>query len=151
MRNPERYADADAAKKARGPEPTNAHDITRDERGFTVLLRNALFRVLRALSARDYAQVVTMLAEGAEPWTVPRFEAALAPYYEEHAAIRTDPAARAPKNTIVRKHPERGVWEVDQIIADDAGDDDWMLECAVDLERSRGEGRPVVELRAIRS
>jgi hypothetical protein len=137
-------------------------DVTRDERAFTVLVRGALFQLLRSLSRKDYAAAALAVAapeagkEGAHdvdgdvggPWDAERFARALAPFYEEHASIRVDPQARAPAHTRIDK-PGRGVWEVQQVISDDADDNDWWFRCFVDLERSAREGKPVVVMREL--
>jgi len=132
------------------PEP-EAFDITRDERSFTVLLRNELFFFLRALASRDYDVASEMVEGEAEPWTPDRLEAALKPYYAEHSAIRTDPVARRPANTLVERSEDGALWRVRQIIVDPEDDQDWMLDCLVDLARSREAGRPVVVLKQIAS
>jgi hypothetical protein len=114
-----------------------------------VLVRNELFFFLRALSCRDYEIAAEMVEGEDEPWTAERLDAALRGYYAEHAAIRTDPAARSPSNTIIHPSEDGASWVVEQIIADPEEDNDWMLDCKVDLERSRGAGRPVIVLRRI--
>ncbi len=68
-------------------------DITTDEHGFTVLVRNALFRILRALGRKDWAaaaESVTVTGTD-EPWDAPRFERAFSPFFAEHTAT---PAGR---------------------------------------------------------
>jgi superfamily II RNA helicase len=124
-------------------------DVTRDERGFTVLVRNALAQLLRALARKDWAAAAAMVesSDMDSPWTKERFALALAPFFEEHAAIRTDPSARAPSLTRIDKTATN--WQVVQVIADVDGDDDWALSCSVDLEASGRVGRAVVEVREV--
>jgi superfamily II RNA helicase len=131
-------------------------DVTRDERGFTVLVRGAMFQLLRAFARKDYAGAGLLVTapeaggtEGEGTWGADRFAQALAPFYEEHDAIRVDPAARAPVNTRIDKPPGRGVWDVEQVICDSDDDNDWVLSCFVDLERSTREGKPVVVMRSL--
>jgi hypothetical protein len=126
------------------PEP---HDITRDRRGFTVLVRNELFLLLRALSAKDYEAAAQMVEPGGELWPPSRFEQALSGYYEEHGAIRIDPKARSPNNTLIRESD--AIWEVTQILCDPEDDNDWMLQCAIDLDSSRAAGRPILTLQRV--
>ncbi len=148
-----REGGAEARREAvlRGPEEPEAFDVTRDVRAFTVLVRNELFFFLRALSSRDYEVAAEMVEGAEEPWTADRLEAALKPYYAEHGAIRTDPVARRPLHTMVEPSGDGAVWNVKQIIVDPEDDADWMLDCLVDLERSRTAGRPVIVLRRIAS
>ena len=134
-----------------GSAEPEAFDVTRDARSFTVLLRNELFFFLRALASRDYEVAAEMVEGEDEAWTAERLELALRPFYAEHAKIRTDPAARSPANTIVEASDDGGGWRVRQVIVDPEDDNDWMLECAVDLQRSRTAGRPVIVLRRIAS
>lgn len=127
-------------------------DVTSDEKAFLVLVRNELFRLLRALASKDF-ETAAALASGdpEDTWTPDRVEQALAPYLAEHASIRTDPAARDPKKTLVEKSDDGAIWRVQQIITDPDGDDDWVLAGDIDLERSARAARPVFALREIRS
>jgi superfamily II RNA helicase len=137
-----------AAAATEGPGPGEV-DVTRDERGFTVLVRNAMFQLLRALARKDWAGAAALVSEEPEPWTAERIEAALRPFFEEHAAIRLDPGARAPDKTRITPSEADGAWHVVQVVSDDAGDDDWALFCDIDLERSAREAKAVVVLRAV--
>ncbi|MGA7124546.1 MAG: DUF3516 domain-containing protein [Polyangiaceae bacterium] len=138
---------APAAEPSGAPE--GQVDVTRDERAFTVLVRNALAQILRALARRDWTAAAALVESGADdaPWTAERFAAALAPFFQEHTAIRTDPSSRAPARTRVEKM--KGGWEVVQVIADAEGDDEWALFCSVDLEASSRAGRAVLRVRDI--
>jgi hypothetical protein len=148
MRDPTRTL----REKVLGEAKEEPYDVTRNARGFTILVRNAMFQILRALASRDYEEVAAIAAEGEKPWTPDELEAAMAPYYEEHKDIRTDPVARSPSNTIVKDDQSGappGIWEVTQIICDPEGDNDWMLDCVVDLAASRQAEKPIVTLRRI--
>ena len=132
------------------PEPTEV-DITQDERAFTVLVRGAMFQLVRALARRDWAAAAGLVAvpEAAEDeWNAARFEQALKPFFEEHAAIRLDPSARTPQRTAITK-TEGGTWEVVQVLCDAEEDDDWALSCWVDLDASARSSRPVVSMRSV--
>src|SRR5580692_2691110 len=76
--------------------PPEAPDVTRDERGFTVLVRNLLFQLVKALAKRDGAsaeQLIDSPPDGsAHPWPASRVLGAMAPFFAEHAGLRTDPA-----------------------------------------------------------
>ncbi len=136
------------ARLERGEEEKEV-DVTSDRRAFTAMVRNALFGVVRAVALRrwdDAADAVDAI-EGESAWTPDRLAAALAPYFERHPSIRTDPAARAPKNTIVEAGDD--AWEVRQILVDPEDELEWSIAARVDLERARREGRPVLELRSI--
>jgi superfamily II RNA helicase len=134
------------------PERAAPPDVTREEKRFTVLVRNTLFQLLRALGARDFEVAATLVDEGpedGEPWTPERLEAAMRPFFAEHAAVRTDPPARSPEKTMIERAPH--AWSVTQILSDPEDDDDFYLACSIDLARSRDEGRPVIRLLRIAS
>ena len=120
-------------------------DITRDRRGFEVLIRNALFSLMRALGREDYELALEMLDSGDAHWTAPRLEQALRPFFEEHQEIRLDPVARSPGRT--RIVAEAGdAWTIEQTLSDWEEHNDWFLVCSLSVERSRSEGRPVLSL-----
>ena len=121
-------------------------DVTANAKEFTVLLRNAVFAVMRAMARRDWAGAAALLDDAAsEPWTAPRLEAAMAPFFAEHAALRIDPQARGPANTRVVSTDD-GAWKVEQILLDPEESNDWALAFTVDLGRSREAARPVLTL-----
>jgi hypothetical protein len=129
-----------------------APDVTRDERAFTVLVRNLMFQLVKALAKRDWAsaeQIIdTPAGGGANEWPPSRIEASFAPFFAEHTALRVDPAARAPANTRIEK-TDRGTWKIAQVLCDAEEANDWVIEGAVDLERSRAEGRPVLRVERV--
>jgi superfamily II RNA helicase len=134
-----------------GDAPPGEVDITKDERAFTVLLRSALYQLLRALARRDWAGAASLVSAGGNDaaWTAELFEQALKPFFEEHTAIRLDPTARAPANTRVTKSPAGDAWEVVQVLPDAEGDDDWAITCWIDLESSAATAKPVVVMRGV--
>jgi hypothetical protein len=130
----------------RAREPIDAADLTRDAKAFTVLVRNAMFAVVRALAKRDFATVATLFEAG-EPWAAKRVEEAMAPFFAEHAAVRVDPAARAPGNTRIEKG--EASWKVEQVICDPDDANDWRIASTVDLAASAKAGRPVMRLEIV--
>ena len=143
----EKLRDPDYVPRPDEPEPeVVSKGVLADERAFRVLLRNALFRVVRALSTRDYGAALTELGDdtATEAWTSERMREAMAPFWDEHTELRTDPRARGTEHTLVDEQP--GAWRVRQILLDAEGDHDFYLDIAVDLERSNEEDRPVMVL-----
>jgi superfamily II RNA helicase len=134
-------------------------DVTKDERGFTVLVRNAMFQLLRALARKDWAAAGGMAdAEKAGGRTPEELEHALAPFFAEHASIRLDPGARAPDRTVITRRDAENVWDVVQLFSDaaDSADaaeggegDTWALSCQVDLSASAAAARPVFQIRNV--
>jgi hypothetical protein len=135
--------DAGTAALAIAAEAPGEADVTRSPKEFTVLVRNAVFAVLRALARKDYVGVTNLLVPS--EWTRERIEAVLAPFWAEHASIRLDPKARAPTNTKVTPGQDES-WAVQQIIWDEEEANDWALDFRVDLIQSRAEARAVLKL-----
>jgi superfamily II RNA helicase len=114
--------------------PPAAERITANERAFTVLVRNAMFRRLE-LAARRRPDQLAELGDGPsrEEW-----EEMLAAYFAEHDSIDTGPDARGPRMLLIEKHPER--WDVQQVVGDPDGNHDWRVVATVDLAASDDEG-----------
>ena len=125
--------------------PPTPERITANERAFTVLVRNAMFRrvelaALQPLGAARRARGRDRLEHhgprtGARRWTA---------YFAEHDSIDTGPDARGPQMLLVEKG-ER-TWEVQQIIGDPEGDHDWRIVATVDLAASDDEGELVLDV-----
>ncbi|MBI3204967.1 MAG: DUF3516 domain-containing protein [Myxococcales bacterium] len=131
---------APAALSARDElEPEGSEDVTRDAKGFTVLLRNELFRLIRALSRRDFAEAETVAGLKAA-----ELERALAPFFEAHAALRTDPDARSPSLLTLETGETR--WDFAQVLLDPEDESDWVIVGWVDVAASREAGRPVIRV-----
>ncbi|MBC7172491.1 MAG: DUF3516 domain-containing protein, partial [Polyangiaceae bacterium] len=126
-------------------------DITQDEKGFTVLVRNAVWRLVQSLARREYERTTELIEpnRGSDDveWTYEALEDALASYREVHGEIRTDPAARAPKHCSIERY--RDVWEVRQTLLDPEEHAEFFLFIDVDLRASAEEARPVLRLRRI--
>ncbi len=140
-----------AIERAASPPEPKEVDITQDERAFTVLVRGAMFQLVRALARRDYAAAASLVAvpsSGDDEWNGLRFEQAMKPFFDEHTALRLDPSARTPQRTAITKTEQR-TWEIVQVLCDAEEDDDWALSCWVDLEASAKSSRPVVVMRSI--
>jgi superfamily II RNA helicase len=131
-----------------GPQPdARANDITRDEKAFTVLVRNALFALVRAIASYRYEEAAALLEAGEESWTGTRLEAEMKEYYVDHGGIRTDADARSPKRvTIDKGDPDAESWRVTQGLTDPEGHDDWALHLRIDLAASAEAARPVLTL-----
>ena len=129
-------------------EPEGSRDVTKDAKAFTVLVRNEVFRFVRAIARRDYGEaarvVVVEDTPGAETRAAARIEAELAPYFAEHPSIRIDPEARSPKHLTLEQG--EATWRVRQTLLDPEGDGDWFFEATIDLDRSRAAARPVLAL-----
>jgi hypothetical protein len=136
----------EGADVRRGAEPSappiDENDVTRDPKAFTVLVRNALFGIVRALSRRDYVAASAMVTAGDVARTPRELDQAMVPFFSEHAVLRTDPAARSPANTRIERR--EGSWRVEQILCDNDDANDFRLLVDIDLAASREAGAPVI-------
>jgi|SRR5579875_1182619 len=134
----------------------SAAPVTANERAFSVMVRNACFRRAQLASLRDWAALGDL--DEATGWDAARWEAALAPYFAEHASIGTGPDARGPTlwqldklpegadeqpgATSMARRPRR--WRARQVLDDPAGYREWAIVLEVDLDASDRAGEPVV-------
>jgi len=130
-------------------EGAPAIDVTRDARGFRAMIKNDLFALQRALAKHDYAAVLDVLGdapvdEAGEPWTERRLDLLVREFEAANGAIRTGPDARRADRTTFDEGEH--AWAVSHVLADENEHDDWLLVVKIDLERSRGAGRPSLRL-----
>ncbi len=128
-------------------EEPEAEDITRDEKAFTVLLRNIVWRIVQALARKDFIRAAEglRLAAGKDAgWTAETLEEKLAPYFEEYEELRTDPAARSPRHLLTEKGEE--LWTLNQSLVDPEEDMGWALQFQVQLSASREAMQPILRL-----
>ena len=137
--DPDRLA-AEAAPDVLPPTPER---ITANERAFTVLVRNAMFRRVELAALDRWEQLGELEAEAGSSTGAEEWRTALASYFAEHDRIDTGPDARGPQMLIIDKG-ERS-WQVQQILGDPEGDHDWRITATVDLVASDEEGRLVLD------
>ncbi|MEO8797910.1 MAG: DUF3516 domain-containing protein, partial [Polyangiaceae bacterium] len=126
------------------PGPDETDDITRDVKAFTVLVRNAVFRFVKTVASKRYADAVEQLDVEPIRWVAPKLEETMKTFHEPRGAIRTDPQARAPDR--MRVTTEDGFWKVEQVLLDAEEHDDAALLFRVDLAKSKDERRAVIAL-----
>ena len=136
LTSPDQPLDAPVAVPAR-PRP-----LTGNERAFTAMVRNALFRRVE-LFARDRWDELAAL-DGRSGWTAQRWQDVGDAYFAEHDDVGTGANARGPAMLIIDR--QRDVWRVRQIFDDPAGDHDWGFDVEVDLEASDEEGAAVLQV-----
>ena len=116
-------------------------DVTQNEKAFMVLIRNALFGVLRALSRRNWSMAQTELQGSTEA----NLAQSMLTYFEENAELAVDPRARSPQYLRVIAKSDRDL-QVEQILCDCEEPTDWVLRVRVDLEASGQAGHPIMYL-----
>ncbi len=149
------------AQSAVAEAPPPPPDITKNQRAFGILLRNACFRLVRAMASRDEARFAQVLGElgpdlepaeppsaGREALTAMAAERLLAPYWEEHAGLLVDADARSAARLLIDRTSNES-WQVRQILSDPDGNHDWALVLRVDLAACRRENRLVIQLCAL--
>jgi hypothetical protein len=122
--------------------PARPRPLTGNERAFTAMVRNALFRRVE-LFARQRWDALGELDSGSG-WTASRWEQVIADYFTEHDDVGIGADARGPALLIIDRRPD--LWRVRQILDDPAGDHDWGIEVEVDLEASDAEGAAVLRV-----
>lgn len=128
-------------------EPEGSRDVTRDRRAFTVLVRNELFRLIRALASRDFATAATHSAPGEDSLDSTAMETAMSEFFASHASLRTDPEARSP--SLLTVDEGEWTWEFAQVLLDPEDENDWVISGSIDIEASREAARPVLIVRRI--
>ncbi len=142
LRNPDPDPDS-------GPAPLpERRDVTVSP-AFRVMVRNETFRWVQHLARRDYEGLAGLAAgPGQRPWSADALAAAFAPYFDDHASVLTDAAARGPALHVVERAGDH--WTVVQTIADPSEYHEWQLVGRVDIAASRDEGEAVMALVEIR-
>lgn len=131
--------------------PARPRPLTGNERAFTAMVRNALFRRVELFARRRWDALGELDSpDPARPgrsgsgWTAERWREVIEDYFDEHADVGLGADARGPALLIIDRQP--GVWRVRQILDDPAEDRDWGIEVEVDLEASDEEGAAVLRV-----
>ncbi len=124
-----------------------AVDPVAERRALNATIRAELHKLVRALARRDYAAAARVLAPGVgETWTPERLTAEMAPFWAAHPELLTTPAARRPDRTRIDEMAP-GRLRVQQTLVDADEDEDWSLDCVVDVASSGGP--PAISLQRI--
>jgi superfamily II RNA helicase len=123
--------------------PARPRPLTGNERAFTAMVRNALFRRVDLFARRRWFDLGEL--DAGTGWDADRWAEVGQAYFAEHGEVGTGADARGPALLIVDKSAP-GVWHVRQILDDPAGDHDWGFEAEVDLAESDEEGSLVLRL-----
>jgi len=137
------------AALAAAPPP----DITRNQRAFEIMIKNASFRLVRAMAGRDSERFLSILEELAgddlrepgtdEPLTALGIERLLEPYWAEHPSLLVDANARSSARVSIERSPNE-LWQVRQTLSDPEENHDYAFSFVVDLSASRQSERLVM-------
>ncbi|WP_232680143.1 RNA helicase [Nocardioides sp. R-C-SC26] len=166
----EALSDPDAVVRAAQEReaPAAPRPISRQERAFAVMLRNAMWRRVDLVARDDLDGLMRLERESADRFDPPRdvvmtrsaWDTAIEAYYAQHDEVRTDADARGPallRTEITTGEPvgapegtSSRLMVLTQTLADPAGDRDWVIEAVADLDASDDAGELVIATRAFR-
>jgi superfamily II RNA helicase len=125
-----------------------APDVTTDRRSFRALVRTRVFRWVQHAATGQWETWSEDLTEiGDHGWNATKLRELFAPYFAEHGSIGIDGDARGPHRFLLAD--EGDVWEVEQVLVDPEGHDEWYLAVTVDLAASAGSGDVVARLEGV--
>ncbi|MGV0644167.1 DEAD/DEAH box helicase [Mycolicibacterium sp. XJ879] len=122
--------------------PAPPRPLTGNERAFTAMVRNALFRRVQLFARARWDELGAL--DSGSGWTAQRWADVGEDYFDEHDDVGTGADARGPALLIIDRAPE--VWRVRQIFDDPGGDRDWGFTAEVDLAASDEAGAPVLRV-----
>jgi hypothetical protein len=120
--------------------PIAARGVSANERGFTVMVRNAMFRRVELLALHRYDELGEM--HTAQGWRADRWADAMAGYWQEYADLGIGAPARAADLVMITRSADS--WSARQTFDDPAGDRDWGISADIDLAASDDVGEPVI-------
>ena len=123
--------------------PARPRPLTGNERAFTAMVRNALFRRVELIALRRWYDLGLLDADSG--WNAERWEEVVRGYFAEHDSLNTGGDSRGPA-LLIWDRAEPGVWRVRQILDDPERHHDSGLDVEVDLEASDEAGTPVLRL-----
>lgn len=129
------------------PPQEQPWDVADDQRSFRARVRNELHTLLKALADRNYESALHLFRPLEDrDWSTEELESTMLPFWEERGSIDLTPRARLAHNTILREE-QTHIWTAQQKIIDAEGDDDWVIDCVIDLTSERAPDAPLIALR----
>ncbi len=141
-------------------------DLLARPKAFSARVRAEMQLLVRALARKDWEEAADRVwqppgeaegasgAEGAagaasdDLWTPERFEAAMAPFFEEHAELEAGAEARRHQWTNARPAGIRR-WDVTQTLLSPEGETDWAVFARVDLTDGFAPEGPILRIERI--
>ncbi len=154
----EALSDPEHARRdfVRHEPPPPPRPLTRQERPFRVMVRNALWRRVELVARDDLDGLMALERAAAEATDPPRevrmtrsaWDAAIEDYYAEHDRLVTDADARGP--ALLSTQVEGRTLRARQTLHDPEGHHDWVIEAEVDLDATDELGELVISTTAMR-
>ena len=141
----EQTAPAAPAKK----ESTWLTELLANPRVFAARVRAEAQLLVRALSRQDWEEASERVYEDAgDPWDAARFEAAMAPFFQEYGELLAGAESRLHHLTNLKAAGPRR-WEVTQALLDPNGDHTWAVFAEIDLTDAGAPDGPILRIRRI--
>ncbi len=136
--------------------PPPPRPISKQDRAFRVMIRNAMFRRVELVARDDLDGLMALeraTADRTDPpgevvMTRSLWDAAIEDYYAEHDRLLVDADARGP--ALLQVAEAGRTWRVTQTLHDPEGHHDWVIEADVDLDASDEAGELVLRTTAMR-
>jgi hypothetical protein len=128
-----------------GFRPGAPEDITRDEGAFLERARASIFAALRALGQGEWDVAWEALTGApADAASEEQLRVSVQAFWDARGRFRLDAEGRNRRHTYSLKNQDSDEWKLQQMLVDPEGFNDWVLECAVDVDASRAALRPVL-------
>lgn len=145
-----------AVELAEGKPPKNPRPISKQERAFTVMIRNAMFRRVELVARDNLDGLMAIERAAADRFDPPgevvmtrsAWDEGIEAYFAEHDDVLLDGDARGPD--LLRVVREGTSWSVTQTLADPDGHHDWIIEALIDVDASDELGELVLVTQAFR-
>jgi superfamily II RNA helicase len=157
----ESLTDPDAVQRradelASNAPPVSARPISKQERAFMVMIRNAMFRRVQLVAHDNLDGLMAIERTDADRTDPPgevvmtrsAWDEAIEAYFAEHDDVLLDGDARGPE--LLRVTREGRSWPVVQTLHDPAGHHDWIIEALIDVDASDELGELVLVTQGFR-
>lgn len=162
----EALTDPEAALARRSGElahhepPPPPRPLSKQERAFNVMVRNAMWRRVELVARDDLTGLMALERAAADRTDPPRevlmtrsaWDGAIEDYYAEHDRLLIDADARNPRLLAIEPATEDGsrLWRLRQTLHDPEGHHDWIIEAVADLDATDAAGELVLATTAFR-
>ncbi len=140
--------------------PIEETDITADFKSFVSEVRSQIFIFLRYWIDGQYEKALLSIYGISEnkdeflqqDWVKAKIEElkkVQEEYLKEHSRLSFEPEARNLKYTHIEKDEQNAVLQIQQVLVDVNGFNDWIADFTVDIKASKQKGRPDIMLKRI--
>lgn len=140
---------AQAAQPAGRAEASWLTELLSNPRVFAARVRAEAQLLVRALARKDWEEAAERVSpENGSPWDAERFEAAMAPFFDEYGELVSGAEARLHHLTNLKAAGPRQ-WEVTQTLVDPKGDHTWAIFAGIDLRDGSAPDGPILRIRRV--